>query len=63
MAALKNFRILRKETPEWSYVLQIEGEGGNITELTVTFEDLDRMAVAIDEEMLAIVEATAQLDT
>jgi len=60
MKNLKDFRIVRR-APEWSYVLQFEDSEGRVVELAATFEDLDRMAVAIDEQMLAIVEAANQL--
>ncbi|MFA5630134.1 MAG: hypothetical protein WC997_01375 [Porticoccaceae bacterium] len=59
MKSLKDFRIVRC-APEWRYLLQFEDSEGRVVELTATFEDLDRMAVAIDEQMLAIVEAANQ---
>ncbi|MFA5632850.1 MAG: hypothetical protein WC997_15195 [Porticoccaceae bacterium] len=59
MKSLKNFRIVRR-APEWRYLLQFEDSEGRVVELAVTFEDLDRMAVAIDEQMLAIVEAAGE---
>lgn len=62
MAAIKTFRILRQETPTWNYVVQIEDDRGNKTEFSASFEDLDRMSIAIDEEMLAIVEAAGKLE-
>lgn len=59
MNNLKDFRIVRR-APEWSYLLQFEDSEGRVVELTATFEDLDRMAVAIDEQMLVIVEAAEE---
>jgi len=62
MKALKSFRIDRPGYDEWRYVLSIEDSDGRTLELAVSFEDLDRMAMAIDEQMLAIVEAAAAME-
>ena len=57
MKGLKDFRIERRGTQEWNYLLHLEDSEGRVVELAATFENLDRLAMAIDEQMLAIVEA------
>ena len=61
MEALKSFQVRRKDGDTWSYIVEIEDDGGSLMQLNATFEDLDEIATAIDEQLRAIVEAAEAL--
>jgi hypothetical protein len=61
MNALKQFTV-EKDEDSWRYRIQLEDDGGNLVQLSATFEDLDRIAAAIDVQMDAVIQAAVQLD-
>jgi len=56
MAVFKQFKITKDEK-SWNYVVEIQDSGGTTMRMAATFKDLDTMAVAIEEQMLAIIDA------
>ena len=61
MPALDQFSIRRIDGDAWDYVVEIvTGDGGKL-QLTASVEDLDRMSVAIDDQLAVMVEAAERL--
>ncbi|MET0984189.1 MAG: hypothetical protein ABW034_02170 [Steroidobacteraceae bacterium] len=62
MPALKRFSVSRPDTNTWDFVVEIEDDANGKLRLSATFEDLDQMAAALDEQLNAVVEAAQQLE-
>ena len=61
MARLKDFFIRRKSQEEWEYLIELVDDGGTVTTLAASVEDLDRMSMIIDEKLDEMVEAAERL--
>jgi hypothetical protein len=61
MPALEQFSIRRIDGDAWDYVVEIvTGDGGKLR-FTASVEDLDRMSVAIDDQLALMVETAERL--
>ena len=61
MAALKEFTITRQSGESWEYSIEIVDDQGSCTRFSAGFDELDKIALAIDEEMAAIVDAAEKM--
>ena len=61
MAALKEFTITRQSGETWEYRIEIVDDQGSSTRFSVGFDELDKIALAIDEQMAAIVDAAEKM--
>jgi hypothetical protein len=61
MPGLEQFSIRRIDGDAWDYVVEIvTGDGGKLW-FTASVEDLDRMSVAIDDQLALMVETAERL--
>ena len=61
MAALKEFTITRQSGETWEYSIEIVDDQGSCTRFSAGFDELDKIALAIDEEMAVIVDAAEKM--
>jgi len=61
MPALEQFSIRRIDGDAWDYVVEIVIRDGETLQFTASVEDLDRMSVAIDDQLAVMVEAAERL--
>ncbi len=61
MPALEQFSIRRIDGDAWDYVVEIVTRAGETLQFTASVEDLDRMSVAIDDQLTLMVEAAERL--
>ena len=57
MAALKTFKIRRPDNNAWNYLVEITDDQGTSMQLNACFEDLDKIAFEVEEQMTMLVEA------
>jgi hypothetical protein len=60
IAKLRRFSVIRKDPQSW--VIEIESGQGDKIQLAATFEDLDSIGIALDEQFTAVVEAAEALE-
>ena len=60
IAKVRKFSVIRNDPRSW--VIEIESDQGDKTQLAATFEDLDRIGIALDEQFSAVVEAAEALE-
>jgi hypothetical protein len=61
MSALEQFSIRRIDSDAWDYVVEIVTRDRETLQFTASVEDLDRMSVAIDDQLAVMVEAAERL--
>ena len=61
MPALEQFSIRRIDGDAWDYVVEIVIRDGETLQFTASVEDLDRMSLAIDDQLAVMVEAAERL--
>lgn len=61
MDALEQFTVNRTSDDFKSFVVEIKDDKGTVAQLSATFEVLDEIANAINEQMYAMVEAAEKL--
>ena len=61
MAALKEFTITRQSGETWEYRIEIVDDQGSSIRFSASFDELDKIALAIDEQMAAIVDAAEKM--
>lgn len=62
MPALKKFSVRRPNRDTWDFVVEIEDDANGKLRFSATFEDLDQISAALDEQFNAVVEAAEQLE-
>ena len=61
MPALEQFSIRRIDGDAWDYVVEIVTRDHGTLQFNASVEDLDRMSVAIDDQLALMVEAAEKL--
>jgi hypothetical protein len=62
MPALKRFSVHCPDPDAWVFIVEIENDANDKMTLSATFDDLDQMSAALDEQLNAIVEAADRLE-
>jgi hypothetical protein len=57
MSTLKHFRIRRQDQDSWNYIVEITDDRGASMQFNASFDDLDRMAFEIEEQVAVLVAA------
>jgi hypothetical protein len=60
IAKLRKFSVIRKDPQSW--VIEIESGQEDKMQLVATFEDLDSIGIALDEQFTVVVEAAEALE-